>query len=85
MWNDRYICTKDGVVCAYQFNKDYTVDYYENDVLIESFTYLGGEYAVGFRGDVHCLSRDKVALFVGEDIFTLGGVEYEIPTIFVEK
>ena len=82
--DDKYICTKDGVTYAYQFKEDYTVDYYENDTLIESIPYYHGDFAIGLKGMVYCMSSDKVALFIGNDIFTLGGIEYEIPPRVIE-
>ena len=35
-YDDKYICIKDDVIYSYQFKEDDTVDYYENDTLIES-------------------------------------------------
>ena len=83
-FDDKYICVKGEVTYAYQFKEDYTVDYYENDTLIETLPYYHGDFAVGLRGSVYCISSDKVALFIGDDVFTLGGVEYEIPPRVVE-
>lgn len=77
--SDKYICVKGDTTYAYQFKEDYTVDYYENDVLVETLPYRYGYYAIGLRGQVYCLSTNKVALFIDNDIFTLGGVEYEVP------
>ena len=75
-FDDKYIFVNDDTTYAYQFNDDLTVDYYENDVLIKTVSYYRGNLAVGFNHSVYCLSMDKMALFIGDNIFTLGGIEY---------
>ena len=81
---DRYICTKDGVTYAYQFKEDETVDYYENDTLIETLPYYRGDYAVGFGGKVYCISSDNMVIFIGDDLYTLGGASRELPSSGLE-
>lgn len=77
--DDKYICTKNETTYAYQFHEDETVDYYENDVLIETLPCYYGDFSVGLRGKVYCFSSDQAALFIGEDMYTLGGTGCELP------